>query len=362
VTTPPTVPPSLERLAERLRHDLPGLEVGTVPSDYVAPGWRADALRLRLGHRLWLDVADDGGEWSTHGLYADRGGVTPVGERAREALAVAPDAEARVVSLAVVASVWRWVDSVGPGEADAPFVLSRSAAPPAIPTPAAFDGSAPALLARPPMPRRRRGLLVAGVVTATTLVLALVGTGVVAGVSTVTTAVTGSGWWQGPDGGDPDSGAPGASGDQGTGDDGSGDDGAEGGGGLDPDPGATSDTSTYDLVVGDCFSFAADSMSGGGLSGVDVRPCPDEHQAEIYLEDDLPGGAWPGQEEVGAEADDLCYGAFAGFVGIEWEDSVVEYSSLVPSESSWAEGDRAVSCYVFIGGVDQRGTLEGLGE
>jgi len=374
------LPPTHQRVAALLRHEFSGLELTDVASEY--PGTRAPgaALRLRLGHRLWLDLADDGREWFVAGLYADASGVTPPDQRSRESLAVPLDAEARVVADAAVASVWRWVDAVGPAEADAPFARERPAAPPAIPSPAVFGAPAPAPyvpqpaqpLTPPPgawagqgagqpapnayVPQaapgaspyggpggygaapaygawapaapakpRNRGLLIGGIIAASVLVLGGVSAAVLSGIDTLSSEVA-----AGPDPG------------------------------IDPD--AVPDTGIEELTVGDCFSFGGADATAEEVSMVDLRSCDEEHQNEVYLQDELTDAdAYPGDEETAAEADDLCYGAFEGFIGLPWEESEVEYLYLTPTEQSWGQGDRSVLCYAYLFGDTSPGTLQDYG-
>nr|BFF16380.1 hypothetical protein GCM10025699_76830 [Microbacterium flavescens] len=111
------LPPLFEQLAARLRQALPGIEIAGRQSDY-APG--SATLRMRLGHRLYLDLADDGRDWFVAGLSADDTGITPVADRSVDRLGLPLHSDQSLVAEAVVASIWRWVDAVGPGEADAP--------------------------------------------------------------------------------------------------------------------------------------------------------------------------------------------------------------------------------------------------
>ena len=412
------LPPAFDRVASLLRHELAEVELAGIVSEYPGAGEPRPALRLRLGHRVWLDLADDGREWFVAGLYADQSGATPPEQRTREALAVPVDAEARVVADAVVASVWRWVDAVGPVEADAPFARSRPAAPPAIPTPAAFvppaavvppapvvapgawsaaqqpwaapqgwagaqadpaggqappasapyASSAPSAATGPsaspygaaspsgatspygaaapyassapagpyppyaPEKPRRRGLLIGGIVAAAVLVLGGVGAGVFAAVGTASSVVAEQG------GGDGTA--------QGT----------------TPDDDAVPDASVQDLAVGDCFSFAPGDESAAEVSEIDMRSCDDDHQNEVYLQPALTASTdYPGDDAVFAEAEELCYGSFEGFVGTPYEDSEVDFSYLTPTEQTWADGPQSVLCYAFIDGDTSPGSLEGYG-
>lgn len=373
----PSIPPTpadLERLAGLLRHELTGAEIVVLPSAYSAEP--RGAVRVRLGHRAFLDLADDGAAWFVAGLWSDQGGETPPAERRREFLAVPLQADAPVVASAVVASVWRWVEAIGAHEADAPFTRTSRSAPPAIPGPAAFGAPAPAPYAtaapsatgvpapyatgapvpyataapapyasaaagtawsapsgRPP--RRRRGLLIGGLVAAGLLVLAggtAAAVAVAHSAAELASASTSPGDGSGTTGGAPDT------------------------------SGGVPDTSAFDLEVGDCFAFGVGDAAGSGdVQSVDLQPCDDEHDNETYLVFDATESSWPGKEALWDDADKGCYAEFESFVGIPWDDSVADFGYLTPTEQSWSEGDREVLCYAFIDGDTSPGTLEDYG-
>nr|WP_256429315.1 septum formation family protein [Frigoribacterium sp. CFBP 13729] len=130
--------------------------------------------------------------------------------------------------------------------------------------------------------------------------------------------------------------------------------------GVDPD--AVPDTGIEELTVGDCFSFGAADASADQVSMVDLRSCDEDHQNEVFLQDELSGtAAYPGDDETAVEADDLCYGAFEGYVGLPWEESEVDYLYLTPTEESWSEGDHSVLCYVYLYGDTSPGSLQDYG-
>jgi len=357
----PSIPPTpadLERLAVLLRHELTGAEVAVVPSAYSADP--RGAVRVRLGRRAFLDLADDGAAWFVAGLWSDQGGETPPADRRRELLAVPLQADAPVVASAVVASVWRWVEAIGAHEADAPFTRTSRSAPPAIPGPAAFGAPAPAPYAtsapapyaaaaaapyatgapspyataapgtawsapsaRPP--RRHRGLLIGGLVAAGLLVLA---GGTAAAVAVAHSAAEFASASTSPGGGSGTS-------------------------------GGVPDTSAFDLEVGDCFALGLGTDRGSDeVEMVDLQTCDDEHDNEAYAVVEATQPSWPGDDDMEAFADEGCYDEFESFVGIPWDESVADFGYLSPTEQSWSEGDREVLCYVYIDGDTSPGSLE----
>jgi Septum formation/Protein of unknown function (DUF2510) len=111
-----------------------------------------------------------------------------------------------------------------------------------------------------------------------------------------------------------------------------------------------------DLKVGDCL---ADSLTGGGeaIFTVETVPCSEPHSGEIYAVV-IPRGDYPGDEAMAVQADELCNAEFESFVGLPYEESVLYFTYLHPSDQeSWNAGDREVVCTVYDPAGDTTGTL-----
>ncbi len=105
------------------------------------------------------------------------------------------------------------------------------------------------------------------------------------------------------------------------------------------------DIGAFKIKVGDCL--------GGGVTGeiesVDGVPCEQPHQSEVYYSFAVPegDGNFPGTEAVQDQADQGCLDAFQGFVGIDFDSSVYEISTLTPTAESWAQiKDREILCLI----------------
>ncbi len=98
------------------------------------------------------------------------------------------------------------------------------------------------------------------------------------------------------------------------------------------------------LRVGDCID---DTDLGEVVTTLPIVPCADEHTGEVYAESTLSGDTFPGEDAVATQSDEACYAEFAGFVGLEYESSVLNYYPFTPTADSWAQGDRLVSCVVY---------------
>ncbi|WP_062389535.1 septum formation family protein [Demequina iriomotensis] len=89
--------------------------------------------------------------------------------------------------------------------------------------------------------------------------------------------------------------------------------------------------------------------------------CADPHDGEVYHVEDVESDSLPA--DVAETAEQACYEAYEGFVGIAYEDSVYYFSALYPTEDSWQLGDRQIAC-VITGDIDVKfeGSLAGVGE
>lgn len=131
-----------------------------------------------------------------------------------------------------------------------------------------------------------------------------------------------------------------------------GDTGSGGDSGIAVDTDFEGDTDVYDLAVGDCID---DPLSLGSdelveIQTVDMIPCDEPHDAEVYALEDLPQGddePFPGDDEVAMQSDAICFELFESYVGAPYEDSALDYSYYLPIEESWNSGDRGVACLLY---------------
>ena len=99
-----------------------------------------------------------------------------------------------------------------------------------------------------------------------------------------------------------------------------------------------------DLRVGDCFNSAETDE----ISEVDARPCTDTHEYELYHVATYPGsGEFPAEDTWLNFIIDECTPAFASYVGLAYEASVLEIQPLSPTEAGWDDGDKVVQCLLL---------------
>jgi hypothetical protein len=99
------------------------------------------------------------------------------------------------------------------------------------------------------------------------------------------------------------------------------------------------------LEVGDCVR---DDTLGdeGQVETVDVVPCGQPHDLEVYVNVTMPGDDFPGDQAIERFAEQSCVAHFKDYVGVPLRDSEFDYYSYLPSEGSWNDGDRVVTCGV----------------
>ncbi|MFJ8541457.1 DUF4190 domain-containing protein [Streptomyces sp. NPDC093586] len=120
---------------------------------------------------------------------------------------------------------------------------------------------------------------------------------------------------------------------------------------------ARGEGTAYALSKGECFTTPGGSLEGVAYD-VDVVPCAEEHDGEVFAAFDLPGGSYPGDVEITRSADDRCYALHDTYAMDRWAlPADVDVYYLTPTRQSWRMGDREVTC--LFGNTDERGTLTG---
>jgi hypothetical protein len=123
------------------------------------------------------------------------------------------------------------------------------------------------------------------------------------------------------------------------------------GGGADA-PVAEGEVPFSEIEVGMCVNDADITESVWGLPVVD---CAEPHDSEVYAIFELPAGEYPGDDEVIRLSDEGCFAAFADYVGVPYDQSVLYFQFYWPDKRGWAVDDRAVICTLY----DQEGPLVG---
>lgn len=98
--------------------------------------------------------------------------------------------------------------------------------------------------------------------------------------------------------------------------------------------------SATEVKAGDCLK---ELPASGLVITVDTAPCGEPHTGEIFSVMKMPEGDFPGQFEI-EEYQNKCAPALANYSPEAAEDPDVGLFVLYPSEDSWGQGDRTVTC------------------
>ncbi|MEX8034030.1 septum formation family protein [Microbacterium sp. 20-116] len=113
---------------------------------------------------------------------------------------------------------------------------------------------------------------------------------------------------------------------------------------------------TYTLPVGVCL----DDVPSGFISSSNIVECAAAHTYEVFSSFVLPEGAFPGDDAIASAAQQGCDAAFPSFVGIAYEQSALNYQYVAPTEGTWSDGDREISCLLYDPAVEETtGSLAG---
>jgi len=114
------------------------------------------------------------------------------------------------------------------------------------------------------------------------------------------------------------------------------------------------------LKVGDCF----DSSASNEVRGIEVTSCAAFHNSEVFFIVSHPAGPadpYPGKEALVQFAADSCLGQpLTDYLGGPLEKSSFKDFEIVPQESAWKDGRRALVCGIDTGGQGRvKGSAKG---
>lgn len=98
--------------------------------------------------------------------------------------------------------------------------------------------------------------------------------------------------------------------------------------------------SATEVKAGDCLK---ELPASGLVITVDTAPCGEPHTGEIFSVMKMPDGDFPGQFAI-EEYQNKCAPELAQYSPEAAEDPDVGLFVLYPSEDSWGQGDRTVTC------------------
>jgi hypothetical protein len=108
-----------------------------------------------------------------------------------------------------------------------------------------------------------------------------------------------------------------------------------------------------DVKAGDCLK---ELPASGLVITVDTAPCSELHTGEIFSVMKMPDGDFPGTFAI-EEYQNKCGPELSDYSPEAAEDPEVGLFVLYPSEDSWAQGDRTVTC-IATTDAPRTGTLK----
>lgn len=106
-----------------------------------------------------------------------------------------------------------------------------------------------------------------------------------------------------------------------------------------------------DLKVGDCFDAPALTTKDAAIKDVQHHPCSDLHGGEVFFIGNIGGAAssaYPADDAFTSFVRDQCLPAYSSYTGRSFDTDVTyDFQWLTPTASGWAQGDRAIDCFVL---------------
>lgn len=111
----------------------------------------------------------------------------------------------------------------------------------------------------------------------------------------------------------------------------------------------------FSLKVGDCMMDAASGL----LEDVDVVPCEEPHDSEVFHEITMEDGDFS-EADIDAASQECIGDAYTTFVGIGFQDSSLEVYPITPTQDTWDQlNDRVVQCVIADPAGQTTGSLAG---
>ena len=132
---------------------------------------------------------------------------------------------------------------------------------------------------------------------------------------------------------------------------------------------ATSGTSVFKVKVGNCVVPPTDIKAE--ITSVKVVPCTTAHTQEVFAfvsygisasaaTTTSSTDAFPGAAALRTFADGACLQQFSNYVGVDYRDSTLFFTYMLPSARSWStHSDRTIVCLVTTTGQPLTASVRG---
>jgi hypothetical protein len=121
--------------------------------------------------------------------------------------------------------------------------------------------------------------------------------------------------------------------------------------------------SVFKVEPGQCFERQTEVKAQ--ISELTAVDCDKDHAQESYAIvpykaiDGAAPDIYPGDDALTRFAEGACAGAYRDYVGVDYLDSKLFYTYLLPSARSWDDDDRSVVCFVTTTGEPLQGSVKG---
>lgn len=116
----------------------------------------------------------------------------------------------------------------------------------------------------------------------------------------------------------------------------------------------TSAENVFSLDVGECLNDEGHLF----VRDVPKLDCAVPHDLEVFASLDLTSTEFD-LIRTKTEAEEACKGPYEEFVGLSFDDSMLDLLTYHPTADSWLLGDRHVTCLIGDPGVQTVGSLRG---
>ncbi|MCW2528956.1 MAG: hypothetical protein JWM76_3816 [Pseudonocardiales bacterium] len=130
------------------------------------------------------------------------------------------------------------------------------------------------------------------------------------------------------------------------------------------DKSATKSTSVFSVKAGQCFVAPKDVKSE--LAALNRTDCTKPHTQESYAivgyvnADGTPASTYPGDDLLTKYAQGKCAAAYGPYVGVDYLDSKLFFTYLLPSARGWEQDkDRNIVCFVTTTGAQLTASVKG---
>jgi len=111
----------------------------------------------------------------------------------------------------------------------------------------------------------------------------------------------------------------------------------------------------FSVKLGDCMLDTGTGM----LTDASILPCTDSHDQEVYYEITMPDGDFA-DADINAAAQECIGDAYTAFVGLGYQESALDVTTLTPTKESWEQSnDRVIQCLIFDPAGPVTGSLAG---